>query len=69
MAPCVTLQITIPALANPVVLPAMLKFANSVVLTTESDECVNGRTIAAFDISAQELTALGETECIDGRGF
>lgn len=69
MAPCVTLQIPIPALANPVVLAAILKFADSIVLTTESDECVNGRTVAAFDISAQELAALGEAECINGRGF
>lgn len=69
MAPCVTLQITIPALANPVVIATILEFADSIVLATESDECVNGRTIAAFDISTQELAALGETECINCGGF
>ena len=44
---------------------AILEFADPVVLAAESDESMDSRTIAAFDISAQELAALGEAEGID----
>lgn len=36
------------------------------MLTAECDEIVDGWGIAAFDVAAEELASLGETECVDG---
>lgn len=53
-------------MAYPVGGRAVLEVANTVVLTSESDEIRDGRVIAALDIGAEELAALGEAEGVDG---
>ena len=35
------------------------------MLTTEGNEVPDGRIIAAFDITAEELAALREPQCVD----
>ena len=55
-------------MAHPVVVGAVLEFADAVVLAAEGDEGVYGRVVAALDVGAEELAALGETEGVDGGG-
>ena len=38
------------------------------MLRTESHEGVDGRCVAAFDVPAEKLAALGEAEGVDGVG-
>lgn len=69
MAPSIAFQVTVPALADPIVIPTVLEFTNAVVLAAKSDKGTYWRIIAALDIGAQELAALGETKAVDGGGL
>lgn len=68
LRPLVPLQDTLPALTQPIVTLAILKFADAIVLGSKGDEGGNARLVAALNIGAQELTALREADCVDGGG-
>lgn len=69
MTPCVAFQITVPALTDPVIFAAVLEFADPVVLATEGNKGMHRGLIAAFNVGAQELSALGEAKGVNGGSF
>lgn len=68
VGPGVGFEEAVPGLAEPVGGFAGLEFADAVVLAAEGDEVGYRRRIAAFDVGAEELAALGEAEGVDGGG-
>lgn len=68
IGPGIPLQVPVPALADPVIIAAILELADTVVLAAEGDEGVDGGVVAALDVGAEELAALGEAEGVDGGG-
>ena len=45
---------------------ALLEGGNAVVLAAEGEQAADGRVVAALDVAAQELAALGEADGVDG---
>lgn len=60
IGPSIAFEVSVPAPTHPVVVGAVLELADAVVLAAERDESVDGRAIAALDVGAQELAALGK---------
>ena len=69
MAPGVALQQPIPGPADPVAGRAVLEFADPVMLAAKCYEICHAGLVAAFNVAAQELAALGKSDGVDCRGF
>ena len=56
-----------PAVADPIVRGAELELADAIMLAAEGDEGGDRRVVAALDIRAEELPALGKPEGVECR--
>lgn len=56
------------AFAEQIGVAAGFELVDAVVLAAKGDEAADGRIVAALDVAAQELAALGEANGVDGRG-
>ena len=66
--PRVALEKAAPRPTQPIRGRAFLKLADPVVLASKGHEILYPRIVAAFNVRAQELAALGKAEGVDGRG-
>ena len=54
--------------ADPIRGTTSLELGYAIVLATEGNEVSDWRIVAAFDVAAEELAALGEAEGVDSGG-
>ena len=66
--PRIPLEDAAPRLTQPIRRGAVLELADAVVLAAKGHEILHSGRVAAFDIGAEELAALGEAEGVYGGG-